>query len=88
MSTHIATQVQTRVATASWRARFVGLLGPLTVAGGIAWAIVQPWRVTLLHPYGQGFWFLFVEPPLFVVIAGVAFHTLIARALVRDLEAS
>ena len=88
MSTQIATQVETRARTLSWRARSVGLLGPLTVAVGIAWAIVQPWRVTLLHPHGQGFWFLFVEPPLFVLIAGAAFHLLVARPLIHDLEES
>ena len=29
---------------------FISLLGPLTVAGGVIWAILQPWRLTLLHP--------------------------------------
>ncbi len=88
MSSQTATQVQTRTATLAWRPRVIALLGPLTVAAGIAWAILQPWRLTLLHPHGQGFWFLVVEPPLLVVIAGVAFHTLVARTLLRDLEES
>jgi hypothetical protein len=88
MTTHIATQVETRAATRSWRARLVALLGPLTVAAGIAWALLQPWRITLLHPYGQGFWFLVVEPPLLVVVAGAAFQTLVARPLLRDLGES
>ena len=50
---HPAEQVYT-----STRARIVALLGPLTVVGGIIWAIVQPYRLTLLHPYHQGFWWL------------------------------
>jgi hypothetical protein len=32
------------------------------------WAVAQPYRVTLLHPHGQGFWWLFVQPPLLVVL--------------------
>ena len=30
-------------------------LGPLTTLAGFVWALVQPYRVTLLHPHGQGF---------------------------------
>jgi hypothetical protein len=61
-------------------------LGPAAVAAGIAWALLQPWRLTLLHPYDQGFWWLLVEPPLLVVAAGVLFHAFVARPLVHDLE--
>ena len=68
------------------RARAVSLIGPLTVVAGIVWAILQPYRITLLHPHGQGFWFLFVQPPLFVIAAGVVFALLVARPLVADLE--
>ena len=69
-----------------WRSLSVLSLGPLTAAAGIAWAFVQPWRVTVLHPHGQGFWWLLVEPPLLVVLAGIVFHVLVARPLIRDLE--
>ena len=68
------------------RARIIVSLGPLTVLAGVAWAIAQPWRITLLHPHGQGFWWLFSEPPLFVVLVGAVFHLFIAPALLRDLE--
>ena len=68
------------------RAQVVSLLGPLTSAAGVIWAIVQPYRVTLLHPRGQGFWWLFVEPPLLVVVAGIAFTFVVARPLLADLE--
>ena len=61
-------------------------LGPLVVVGSIVWAFVQPWRVTFLHPSGQGFWWLAVEPPLLLILAGVVFHVLVARPLVDDLE--
>ena len=70
----------------STRARVVALLGPLTVVGGIIWAIIQPYRLTLLHPHHQGFWWLAIEAPLLVVVAGVVFAVFVARPLVADLE--
>jgi hypothetical protein len=42
--------------------------------------------VTLLHPRGQGFWWLVVEPPLLVVLAGIVFAVVVARPLLADLE--
>lgn len=68
------------------RARVVGSLGPLTALGGVVWAIVQPYRLTLLHPHHQGFWWLLSEPPLFVVVVGLAFHLFVVPGLLRDLE--
>jgi hypothetical protein len=62
-------------------------LGPLTMLAGVAWAFLQPWRVTLLHPRGESFWWLVVEPPLLVVAAGLVF-ALVAPTIVRDLEDS
>jgi hypothetical protein len=70
------------------RARAVSLLGPLTVAGGVVWALAQPYRITLLHPHHQGFWWLVVEPPLLVVAAGLFFARVIARPLLEDMRAS
>jgi len=68
------------------RVRAVLAIGPLTVAAGIAWAVVQPWRLTLLHPHGQGIWWLIAEPPLYVVFVGLLFRFVVARGLVEDLE--
>jgi hypothetical protein len=76
-----------RAEVASWRQRLLALLGPLTSLAGVGWAIVQPYRVTLLHPHGQGFWWLVVEPPLLVVLAGMLFHLFVARMLIQDLTA-
>ena len=70
----------------SWRVRAVAALGPVTAFAGVVWALAQPYRVTLLHPHGQGFWFLAVEPPLLVMLAGLAFHLLVAPGVVADLE--
>ena len=69
------------------RAHVVSLLGPLTALGGVAWAFAQPYRLTLLHPHNQGFWWLFAEPPLLVIAAGAIFALLVARPLLADLEA-
>jgi uncharacterized membrane protein len=68
------------------RARIVMALGPATVLGGVIWAVVQPWRLTLLHPHGQGVWWLIVEPPLYVIVVGLIFRLVIAPGLAEDLE--
>ena len=70
----------------SARARGVLAIGPLTVLAGVVWAFAQPYRITLLHPRGQGFWWLAVEPPLLVVLVGVLFALIVAPGLVEDLE--
>jgi hypothetical protein len=59
----------------------------LTVAGGLVWAVLQPYRLTLLHPFHQGFWWLVIEPPLLVAAAGIFFALVVARPLIADLEA-
>jgi len=63
------------------------MLGPLTAAAGLVWAVLQPSRITLLHPFHQGFWWLLIEPPLLVVLAGVVFALVVARPLIADMEA-
>jgi hypothetical protein len=78
--------LRARAHARSARARIVGTLGPLVVVGGVAWAVVQPYRLTLLHPHGQGFWWLLSEPPLFVVVVGLVFWRVIAPGLLEDLE--
>lgn len=71
--------------TTSTRARIVSALGPIAALGGVIWAVVQPYRVTLLHPMGQGFWWLFVEPPLLVIAVGLFFYFVMTPGLLRDL---
>jgi hypothetical protein len=70
----------------SARAAVVLALGPLTALAGVVWAIAQPWRITLLDPAGQGFWWLVSQPPLYVVGVGALFHLLVAPGIVADLE--
>jgi hypothetical protein len=69
------------------RIQIVSFVGPATSAAGVIWAILQPYRVTLFHPRGQGFWWLVAEPPLLVIAVGVLFAVLVARPLIADLEA-
>ena len=69
------------------RAQILSFVGPATSAGGVIWAILQPYRVTLFHPRGQAFWWLVAEPPLLVVAVGLLFAVLVARPLIADLEA-
>ena len=68
------------------RVQAVLLLGPATVAAGLIWAFLQPERLTLLHPGGQSFWWLVLEPQLLVMLAGIAFALVVARPLISDLE--
>ncbi len=68
------------------RARFVSALGPATALAGVIWAIVQPYRLTILHPDGYGFWWLVVEPPLLVIAVGLLFYFAIVPGLLEDLE--
>jgi hypothetical protein len=86
VETQLHTHVAGGLAVRSRRARAVGLLGPITVLGGFVWAIIQPYRLTLLHPHHQGVWWLVVEPPLLVVAAGLFFSFVVARPLIEDLE--
>jgi hypothetical protein len=70
----------------SARRAAVSLLGPCVVLGALAWIVLQPDRLTLLHPYGQGFWWLAVEPQLLVLLVGLAFTVFVAPGLLEDLE--
>jgi hypothetical protein len=70
----------------SIRSRAISAIGPLTVLAGVLWAFAQPYRVTILHPRGQGFWWLAVEPPLLVILVGVLFGLVLAPGLLEDLH--
>ncbi|MES1248704.1 MAG: hypothetical protein ABUS54_13635 [Actinomycetota bacterium] len=79
-------QARERSRVASLRPKLVLGIGWTAVVAGILWAVVQPWRLTILHPFHQGFWWLLAEPPLYVVVAGLVYRFLVAPSLVRDLE--
>lgn len=85
MSTQLLSE-RTAVRRRSARARAIAALGPATMLAGVIWAFVQPYRITLLHPHGQGFWWLAIEPQLLVLLAGVVFALLVAPGVIEDLE--
>ena len=66
--------------------RIVSLLGPSTSLAGVVWALLQPYRITLLHPRGESFWWLVVEPPLLVIAVGLLFHLVVLPGLLEDME--
>ena len=84
--TNTITQRLPADAARSIRVRAVSTIGPAVVAAGLIWAILQPYRLTLLHPRGETFWWLLIEPPLLVAAVGVAFAVLVAKPLLVDLE--
>jgi hypothetical protein len=85
LSTQLVSE-RTAVRRRSARARAVYALGPATMLAGVVWAFLQPYRVTLLHPHGQGFWWLAIEPPLLLILAGIVFAFLVAPGVIEDLE--
>ena len=86
METPIVRHLPAPAAARSTRAHAVSLIGPATVACALVWAILQPERLTFLHPRGQGFWWLVLEPPLLAAAVGVLFALVVARPLLSDLE--
>jgi hypothetical protein len=85
MESHFLTEAAARATRRSPRIAVINSIGPVTMLGGVVWAFLQPYRITLLHPHGHGFWWLFSEPPLYVVLVGLGFALLVAPGLVADL---
>ena len=86
METPLARYIPATEVAHSARTRVVSLIGPATVACGLIWAIMQPYRLTILHPRGEGVWWLLLEPPLLVAAIGVIFALVVAKPLLADLE--
>ena len=86
MESHFATEAAAHSRRRTLRAAAIQFIGPLTMLVGVAWGFLQPYRLTILHPHDQGFWWLLSEPPLYVVLVGLGFAVFIAPALIDDLE--
>lgn len=86
MNAELVTELEAPLQRVTTRSRIMSALGPATAFAGVVWAIVQPDRITLLHPQGQGFWWLLVEPPLLVIAVGLFFHFFVVPGLLEDLE--
>jgi hypothetical protein len=85
VGTEVASKVESS-ARRSGRTLLVLAIGPVVMVAGLIWALLQPYRLTLFDPVGQGFWWLLAEPPLYVIAVGVIFHMAIAPGVVADLE--
>jgi hypothetical protein len=81
-----AAQLEASRARRSARAKVVIAIGPANMLAGFLWGLLQPDRLTFLHPRGQGFWWLAVEPPLIVILVGVLYAAFVAPGLVEDLQ--
>jgi len=63
-------------------------LGPVTILGGIVWAIFQPYRIVFLDPVGKGLYDYLLQPPLLVIGVGLIFMLAIAPGLIEDLRST
>lgn len=92
MSSEIATSIPERVGRRRRLSRrqlrifTVQLLGPLTMIAGVVWAVAQPYRLAFLDRDGKGVYDFLFQPPLLVVVVGLAYALAIAPGLVADLE--
>jgi hypothetical protein len=75
-----------RVGRRSWPALVIESLGPLTILGGVVWAIFQPYRIVFFDRDGRGFYDYLIQPPLLVIGVGLVFALVIAPGLIDDLR--
>jgi hypothetical protein len=76
---------QEEVEHRSGRVLAIEFLGPLTILGGVVWAIFQPYRIVFLHSAGKGLYDYLFQPPLLVIGVGLIFMLAIAPGLIEDL---
>ena len=93
MSTDLGTTIRERLerrsrAAARRERRVIAILliGPLTMLGGLVWAVAQPYRIVFLDREDKGVWDFLVQPPLLVGLVGLIFMVVIAPGLAEDLE--
>ena len=86
MNAELVSELEAPLQRTTTRARIMSAVGPATALAGVIWALVQPYRITLLHPRGQAFWWLVVEAPLLVVAVGLFFHFVVVPGLLEDLQ--
>jgi len=86
MSSEFVSQLEERAERRTLRMVAIEALGPLTMLGGVVWAIAQPYRVALFHPAGKGFYDWLVQPPLLVVGVGLLFAAVIVPGILEDLR--
>jgi hypothetical protein len=79
---------QEEVERRSGRVLAIEFLGPLTILGGVVWAIFQPYRLVFLDSAGKGFYDYLLQPPLLVIGVGLIFTLAIAPGLIEDLRSA
>lgn len=91
MNSDVATSIprkrERRAVRRPWRVLAVQLLGPLTILGGLVWAVAQPYRIVVLDRDGRGLYDYLFQAPLLAIMVGFVFTFAIAPGLVEDLEA-
>jgi hypothetical protein len=75
-----------RVDGRSGRELAIESLGPLTILGGVVWAILQPYRIVFFNPAGKGFYDYLIQGPVLVAGVGLFFALVIAPGLIEDLR--
>ena len=86
MDTELVSTLEERSSRRPLRVAAIECIGPLTMLGGVIWAIAQPYRLAFLHPEGKGFYDWLVQPPLLVILVGIAFAALIAPGILEDMR--
>ena len=75
------------VSRRSGRELAIEFLGPLTILGGVVWAILQPYRIVFFDKTAdRGFYDYLIQPPLLVILVGLVFTLAIAPGLLEDLR--
>jgi ABC-type amino acid transport system permease subunit len=86
MDTELLGTLEERTARLTLRIAAIETIGPVTMLGGVIWAIAQPYRLAILHPHHKGFYDWLVQAPLLIVLVGVFFAGVIAPGIVEDLR--
>jgi hypothetical protein len=77
-----------RVERRAARELAIEALGPLTILGGVVWAIFQPYRIVFFNSSSDhGVYGYLVQGPLLVIAVGLFFALVVAPGLVEDLRA-
>ncbi len=75
-----------RVARRAARELAIESLGPLTILGGVVWAIFQPYRIVFFSSADHGIYEYLAQGPLLVIGVGLFFALVVAPGLVEDLR--
>jgi hypothetical protein len=76
-----------RVEKRAARELAIEALGPLTILGGVVWAIFQPYRIVFFNRSSEdGIYEYLAQGPLLVIGVGIFFALVIAPGILEDLR--